>query len=873
MPPLDPSRWAILEPLLDQALDLTAEARARWLNDLAARSPELAADLALLLAQEQAAEQGRFLTGSLHSGLAGLELGAYRLERPLGHGGMGSVWLARRADGRFEGTAAVKSLNLALVTAPGQERFRREGSVLARLSHPGIARLLDAGVSAAGQPYLVIEHVEGEPIDHFVVTRALSLDARLRLFLQVVAAVEHAHAHLVVHRDLKPSNILVTADGTVKLLDFGIAKLIDTDLERTELTQAGGQLLTPRYAAPEQVKDEPLTTATDVYGLGVLIYLLVSGRHPTEGGGPADAVRALLEDEPPLLGLGDLDTVIAKALRKEPSERYQTVAAFGEDIERYLRREPVSARRQSFGYRLRTFLSRNRAGVAVGTLVLLGMLSATAVSLHLMQEARRQRDAAVRERLRADAQVDFQNFLLSNVGDRPMALREILDTARAMLVGQWTGDPRIHADLLLGLAGGYKEFGEVESRRTLVALAESLALASADSADLVTARCDEVDLLRQQGRYQEAWANMPRADSLAERVGDPAAAATCHNLHAQLADETGRHEEASAHAQRAVAIMDSLGMTHSVLYLDYLGTLAGALDGAGRARQGAEIQRRAMAALDSAGRRATLDHAIMEHNLAMDLLHLGEIVEAESLFYHALIRYTKSDPSGHLPWQVLVHYGETALIQAHDDSAAKYFTLMVRQAIADSSRYWEGRGLFGLGRAQARLGRLDEARAAERRLTQLAAADPRMRETDGEIPDERVLRGWIALRANDLPAAKASLLQALRANGFEAGRNQEALRPVLLLLARIDLELGQSAEALSLARQAAGIARLDSVSDSRSSAVGEAKLLEARALLARGDTAGGLRALERARGALRFGAGPAHPRTREAEALAALVPR
>jgi tetratricopeptide (TPR) repeat protein len=533
----------------------------------------------------------------------------------------------------------------------------------------------------------------------------------------------------------------------------------------------------------------------------------------------------------------------------------------------------VSAQSHSVGYRLLTFLRRHRTGVAVAAVVLLGLLGATAVSLRLMQDARRQRDAAVRERHRADAQVDFQNFLLSNVGDRPMAMREVLDTARSMLLGQWMGDPRIHADLLLELAGSYKEFGEVQHRRTLVALAESLALASGDSVHLAKARCDQVDLLRQQGRYPEAWAAVPRADAFAARTRDPGTVAACHNVHAQLADETGRHEEAASFAQRAVAIMDSLGTRRGVLYLDYLSTLAGALDGAGHPRQGVETQLLAMAVLDSSGRHATIDHAIMEHNLAMTLVHLGEVVDAESLYYRSLVRFAKSDPSGRLPWQVMIHYAETALIQAHDDSAARYFALVVRQAVADSSRYWEGRGLFGLGRAQARLGRLAEARAAEQRLAHLAAADPRMRETDGEIPDERVLRGWIAIAAKDPPTAQAALLEAIRANGFEAGRNREALRPVLVLLAGVDLQLGRVDEALSLARQAAGIARLDSLSETRSSAVGEARLVEARALLARGDTAAGLKALERARGALRFGAGAQHPRTLEAETLATLLAR
>src|SRR5829696_4929618 len=282
MPVIDRARWQQLEPLLDRALELSGDELTPWLADLRSRSPELAAELTSLLSGEAVADRVGFLADPPDATLAGLQLGAYTLERPLGHGGMGSVWLARRTDGRFEGRAAVKLLNLALLSRAGQERFRREGSLLARLTHPGVARLYDAGVSASGQPYLVLEYIEGQRIDVFTREHALTREARVRLVLQVLAAVGHAHANLIVHRDIKPSNILVTADGTVKLLDFGIAKLLEEhqDGERTGLTADGGAL-TPDYAAPEQVRGEPITTSTDVYSVGVLLYLLLSGRHPT----------------------------------------------------------------------------------------------------------------------------------------------------------------------------------------------------------------------------------------------------------------------------------------------------------------------------------------------------------------------------------------------------------------------------------------------------------------------------------------------------------------------------------------------------------------------------------------------------------------
>ena len=273
---------------------------------------------------------------------------------------MGAVWLGRRSDGRYEGKVAVKFLNLALLARGGAERFAREGNMLARLTHPNIARLLDAGVATSatvgGQPYLVLEYIEGVPIDRYCDSNRLSIEKRLRLFLDVLAAVAHAHTNLILHRDLKPSNILVTAQGEVKLLDFGIGKLLaeqSTTASATELTQLAGHAFTPDYAAPEQVQRGDVTTATDVYALGVLLYQLLAGRHPTAlpTQTPVDRVRAIIEKEPAPVShasvkadddavqarattahhlartlRGDLDNIVAKALKKQVTERYSTVS-------------------------------------------------------------------------------------------------------------------------------------------------------------------------------------------------------------------------------------------------------------------------------------------------------------------------------------------------------------------------------------------------------------------------------------------------------------------------------------------------------------------------------------------------------------------
>ncbi|HET9831496.1 MAG TPA: serine/threonine-protein kinase [Vicinamibacterales bacterium] len=318
--------------------------------------------------------------------LAGQCVGAYTLESQIGQGGMGSVWLASRNDGRFERRVAIKFLNANVVGRAAEERLRREGSILARLSHPHIARLLDAGVSPAGQPYLVLEWIEGQSIDRHCDAQKLGIRARLRLFVEVLSAVAHAHANLIVHRDIKPSNVLVRSDGQVKLLDFGIAKLLEGGAatgEATVLTRDGGNALTPEYAAPEQVTGGPITTATDVYALGILLHVLLAGRHPAEAAlrSPADLLKAIVDDEPPRLsdaaadGLrrvlkGDLDTVVAKALKKNPAERYQSVTALSSDLQRYLDDKPIGARPDAFTYRAAKFVRRNRLAVSAAALML-----------------------------------------------------------------------------------------------------------------------------------------------------------------------------------------------------------------------------------------------------------------------------------------------------------------------------------------------------------------------------------------------------------------------------------------------------------------------------------------------------------------------
>lgn len=396
-------RWRRLSRLLDEAIDLPQAERAPWLRTLRNEDPEMAATLERALADRDSEAFASFLSGpapisveSLESvTLVGRSIGPYIIDAQAGQGGMGSVWRAHRADGRYEGTVAIKFVHTMWIGKAGEQRFQFEGRALARLNHPNIARLLDAGVAEASQPYLVLEFVEGEAIDAYCERLGLDLRARVSLFLGVLQAVAHAHANLIVHRDIKPGNVFVTSDGTVKLLDFGVAKLIDDDSEAAQLTRASAIALTPQFAAPEQLLGQPISTATDVYALGLLLYLLLTGKHPVPEGTHSSAalVQAVLTEEPPRASSvanstaiparslqGDLDNILHKAIKKNPAERYASAEAFADDLQRYLADEPVQARPDTGFYRLEKFIKRHRVGTALASLAIAALTVSVVVA-------------------------------------------------------------------------------------------------------------------------------------------------------------------------------------------------------------------------------------------------------------------------------------------------------------------------------------------------------------------------------------------------------------------------------------------------------------------------------------------------------------
>src|SRR5215468_1136472 len=423
----DVSRWQRVNTLLQQGLALSPAQRELWLARIADEQADLMPLLRALFARATTASDAFMVRpvdsvwGEAISDTGGVKVGEpvgpYRLVRELGSGGMGTVWLAERGDGVLQRQVALKLPRYGW--APGvAERLKQERDALAALEHRHIARLYDAGTTAEGRPYLAMEFVDGAPIDVFAARHNLPVRARLELFQQVTQAVDFAHRRLIVHRDLKPSNILVTHGGEVRLLDFGAAKLLrDSGPAESALTREAGRAMSPDYASPEQIRGEPITVASDVYSLGVVLFELLTGSRPyrLERQSSAALEAAIVDAEAPVPSTtvardrklsrelrGDLDNVITKALKKSTQERYATVRELADDLRRWLDHEPVRARGDSVAYRLRKFVRRNRVAVAATGLVLSALVVATGVTSMEMFEARRQRDEARLQAKRAE---------------------------------------------------------------------------------------------------------------------------------------------------------------------------------------------------------------------------------------------------------------------------------------------------------------------------------------------------------------------------------------------------------------------------------------------------------------------------------------
>ena len=655
---MEPARWLAVREIFEQALETSPEERAEYLNAACGEDEEIRREVDSLLrfhAQSQGPLEGPFAYLPPHEDGAEAELGqtvdAYRLVRVLGRGGMSTVYLAERADGEFRREVAIKVLAAGLDTEELIRRFRVERQILANLDHPAIARLIDGGRTAAGRPYLVLERVSGVRIDEFC--RGLPTVAELlRLFVKVCRAVHYAHQNLVVHRDLKPSNILVQPDGEPKLLDFGIAKLLEPSPEGTltSAALAGLTPMTPEYASPEQVLGLPITTASDVYSLGALLYELLTGKpvHRLESRSRAEIERVVCHEEPGRPSAvatpersaalrGDLDNIVLVALAKERERRYSSAEEMAQDLERHLAGLPVSAHPASLSYRAGKFIRRHKLSLtAAAALVLLmvGFLVALLVQARALERSE--------GRARAVAAFLMRLFEATRPGSgkaEAEVAKKMLDYGAGELAASFEGEPEIKAELLGTLGTLYRTRGLMEPAKELLGKAEQLERELYGEASVKLANTLHVQgsIGRVEGRYEDAERLLRAAFEIRGRAGEGESVAAADDL-AELARveiRRGRADAAEAGFKRALALAEALPNNAA-----QIANLKAELGSTARVKgdfAGAEVILREAAALARTLKPAP--HPVLPNTLselAASLFFQDEFAEAEAVELEAL---------------------------------------------------------------------------------------------------------------------------------------------------------------------------------------------------------------------------------------------
>jgi tetratricopeptide (TPR) repeat protein len=889
----DPDQWQAVSPYLDRALGMPDAERTTWLASLRDENPEMAGRLEALLEEHRLLVRDGFLergpdSPSNPQTLAGQAVGAYTLLSQIGQGGMGSVWLAERSDGRFEGRAAVKFLNIALV-GHGEERFKREGSFLARLTHPHIAHLVDAGVSGSGQPYLVLEHVEGEHIDRYCERRALNVEARVRLFLDVLTAVAHAHANLIVHRDLKPSNVLVTADGQVKLLDFGIAKLLEDEggkARATELTRDGGGALTPEYASPEQVTDGLVSTATDVYALGVLLFVLLTGRHPAAPNirSHADLIKAIVEVDAPRPSdvvadklrrqlRGDLDTIVAKALKKRPEERYASVTALADDLQRYLKHEPIRARPDRLTYRAGKFVRRNRTAVALATLAFAASAAGVVGTAMQARTARTQRDFAIGQLSRAEAINDLNNFLLSDAAPsgKPFTVDDLLTRAEHVVGRQQDKHDPNRIDILIAIGRQYSTQDEDANARRVLTDAYGLSRSISDRSIRARASCALGSALAKGS--EPARADTLIQEGLGELADEPQFALDrmfCLLRGSEVARDKGDVQEGIARVEAAQRVLKQAPFQSDVLEMRALLDLAESYREAGRYRDAVTAFEETSALMSALGRDGTQTAGTLFNNWALALYQFGKVLEAETVFRRAIDISRADDTENAVSPMLLTNYARTLRELGRVNEAADYAERAGEAAQQADDEVVVNQSLLlraGIYREQRDLARAD---------AMLSEVEPRLRKglpaghvAFASLTSERSLN---AFERGDLPTALQLANQAMTIAeaSIKAGGSPAPLPVFLVRRSLVELKSLQIGQAVDDAARALNLLKAAAQPGTFSSTLGRTYLALGQALLAQDKGDDARSALRSAAEHLQSSLGPDHADTLRARQLAGL---
>jgi serine/threonine-protein kinase len=666
--------WQRIEALFYEALEHAPAAREAFLASACGGDLDLRREIDSLLAasdktlgfiQRPLQEAARNLDDRSDI-TSGRQIGAYRLLAVLGEGGMGRVYLAARSDDLYKQQVAIKLMHAGFAqTRRMLLRFGAERQILANLNHPNIARLLDGGVSE-GLPYLVMEYVDGVPIDEYCREHRLSTESRLKLFCTVCRAVEYAHKNLVVHRDIKPGNILVAADETPKLLDFGIAKLLAEGADLTR-TRTGERMMTPEYASPEQVRGDNITTSTDVYALGVLLYELLSGRRPfhLETTSPIEIARVICEQTPTAPSIvgkenpdlappdasrklsGDLDNIVLMAMRKEPARRYVSVGQFAEDIEAFLGGYPVRARTDTWGYRSGKFIQRHRAAF-VATIIVAVALIGFSIGMGLF--ARR----AQRERIAAEREAQFLNSIFQSTTPdkargKQVTGRELLDQGTKRVESEFSGEPQLQGTLFDNIGRAYVSLGLYQTGEGLLQRAYNLRRQTLGDSDLNTA--STLDSLATAVRLENEYA---RAEPLFRgaldirqqklKPDDPLIASSMTNLGECLYWEDKNADAESMlrqalNSQRLHHEDEDIATTDNYLAL--------VLERKGDSREASQLLREAVDINGKISGTDSPDYANSLHNLAGTLIDAGDLSEAETMDRQSLAIRRKVNGPGH----------------------------------------------------------------------------------------------------------------------------------------------------------------------------------------------------------------------------------
>lgn len=850
---MNSTRWQRVQQIVEEAEGMPSEERVRWISEQTGDDPELWSEVKGILSNLDSTNN--FLEDAIGMAAAriaagqelssGDRIGPYRIASTIGHGGMGIVYCAERSDDQYRQKVAIKVVRTGWgATEELFSRFRAERQILACIAHPNICRLLDGGITGDGLPFLVMEHVEGVSLDQWLATNGQSLapplSVRLELFRKLCSAIHYAHQNLIVHRDLKPSNVLVTADGTPKLLDFGIAKLLDPESNTNNTifyTRPAERLMTPEYASPEQIRGETVTTATDVHGLGVLLYEILTGTRPFRLGNlsPVEIERIICETQPRppssvriaisnsdvtasqstrnsavIRRQTDLDRIVLKAMHKQPLRRYASAADLAADVQRYQEGFPISARPDSFAYRTTRLFQRNKLASAVTAFVMVIVIALSIVSW--IQARRARREAASAEAVASYLTNLFQFTRPDETQGRSVSARDILDSGTNQLNTEWKGDPAIKARLLHTLGMVYFRLGDLNQASTLLHQARSIqsSLGDTDTRESTDTAVTLGNLLTNKGAYAEAEQQFRTA--LAENIAaygkNSIEAAPSLDGLAGLYWTMGDFEKARYYQQQAVDVAERKLAPEDSDLLTYRNNLEVVLANQGDYRAAQPIAQDLLRIRQRTNGIMNSSTLAIMNNYGFLLVMAGHLHEGKAVHNQTLEAKRKLFGKEHPDIATsLIALGDTAIRENNLEEAKPLLTEGLRMAMKlegpeslDTAIDEDEMGILLLQQGELNEARQFFERALAVRLSKSTPSQPRLADSYDHL-------GLLALAEGKLPEARTQIEKALGIRQSFYKRDNDAVASSYLHLGRLQLAAAQPAKAEAYFQRAISIAQ------------------------------------------------------------------